>query len=106
MTPQELLDEPEVTSPTNRRSEVFETPTSEILQRGQSFFDRLYGKVAPRVLRQMFQSGTEDLGLVAQLMYGYILSNTTLLSAAESSFVMIAGLIPQDVGRLHLSLIL
>jgi alkylhydroperoxidase/carboxymuconolactone decarboxylase family protein YurZ len=30
-------------------------------------------------------------------MYGYVLSNTSVLSAAETSFVMIAGLIPQDV---------
>lgn len=46
---------------------------------------------------QMDRSGTEDLGIVARLMYGYILSNTNVLSAAESSFVLIAGLIPQDV---------
>ena len=45
----------------------------------------------------MDRSGTEDLGLVARLMYGYILSNTRILSASESSFVLIAGLIPQDV---------
>jgi alkylhydroperoxidase/carboxymuconolactone decarboxylase family protein YurZ len=30
-------------------------------------------------------------------MYGYLLSNTAILSPAESSFVLIAGLIPQDV---------
>lgn len=46
---------------------------------------------------QMDRSGTEDLGLTARLMYGYILSNTSVLTAAESSFVLIAGLIPQDV---------
>jgi hypothetical protein len=46
---------------------------------------------------QMDRSGTEDLGLLARLMYGYVLSNTSVLSAAETSFVMIAGLIPQDV---------
>ncbi|KAL8653518.1 MAG: hypothetical protein Q9226_003826 [Calogaya cf. arnoldii] len=46
---------------------------------------------------QMDQSGTEDLGITARLMYGYILSNTTVLSPAESSFVLLAGLIPQDV---------
>ena len=46
---------------------------------------------------QMDRSGTEDLGLAARLVYGYILSNTSVLSSAETSFVLIAGLIPQDV---------
>ena len=46
---------------------------------------------------QMDRSGTEDLGLVARLMYGQILSNTRVLSSSESSFVLLAGLIPQDV---------
>ncbi len=49
---------------------------------------------------QMDHSGTEDLGITARLMYGYILSNTSVLSAAESSFVLLAGLIPQDVSVL------
>jgi hypothetical protein len=69
------------------------------MQRGQSFFDTVYGKVSKRVMGQMDRSGTEDLGLTARLMYGYILSNTSVLSATESSFVLIAGLIPQDVSR-------
>lgn len=46
---------------------------------------------------QLERSGTEDLGLVAKLMYGYVLSNTGVLSAVETSYVLIAGLIPQDV---------
>lgn len=46
---------------------------------------------------QMDRSGTEDLGISARLMYGYILSNTSVLSAAETSFVLLAALIPQDV---------
>ena len=44
-------------------------------------------------------SGTEDLGLMARLMYGYVLSNTSVLDPAETSFVMIAGLIPMDVSQ-------
>lgn len=52
---------------------------------------------------QMDRSGTEDLGLVARLVYGYILSNTNVLGAVETSYVMIAGLISQDV-RLMLCL--
>lgn len=57
----------------------------------------IYGKVSKRVMGQMDRSGTEDLGLTARLMYGYVLSNTNVLSAPESSFVLIAGLVPQDV---------
>ena len=45
----------------------------------------------------MDRSGTEDLGITARLMYGYIFSNTNVLSARETSFVLVAGLIPQDV---------
>ncbi|KAK4241126.1 hypothetical protein C8A03DRAFT_41424 [Achaetomium macrosporum] len=97
VTPEGLLDEPEAFSPTGRRAEIYETPTLKIMQRGQSFFEAVYGKITRRVMGQMDRSGTEDLGLVARLMYGYVLSNTSVLSAAETSFVMIAGLIPQDV---------
>jgi hypothetical protein len=67
------------------------------MNRGQNFFDMIYGKIAKRVMRQMDYSGTEDLGLTARLMYGHILSNLTVLDSAETSYVMIAGLIPQDV---------
>lgn len=48
-------------------------------------------------MSQMDRSGTEDLGITARLMYGHILSNTNVLSASETSFVLVAGLIPQDV---------
>ena len=84
-------------SPTGRTIELTDIPASSILHRGQTFFDRVYGKVGKRVMGQMDRCGTEDLGLVARLMYGYLLSNTSVLSAKESSFVLIAGLIPQDV---------
>ena len=57
----------------------------------------IYGKVSKRVMSQMDRSGTEDLGITARLMYGYILSNTSVLSPSESSYVLLAALIPQDV---------
>ncbi len=91
------MDEPLGFSPTSRSVEIYDVPASQILQRGQAFFDKIYGKVSKRVMGQMDRSGTEDLGLTARLMYGYILSNTSVLTAAESSLVLIAGLIPQDV---------
>ncbi|KAL2195059.1 AhpD-like protein [Corynascus similis CBS 632.67] len=97
VTPDELLDEPESFSPTGRRADIYETPAPQIMERGQNFFPTIYGKVTNRVMNQMDRSGTEDLGLIARLTYGYVLSNTSVLSAAETSFVMIAGLIPQDV---------
>ncbi|KAM0422453.1 hypothetical protein ACHAPD_000906 [Fusarium lateritium] len=46
---------------------------------------------------QLERSGAPDLGLLARLTYGYVLSNTDVLTPAETSFVLIASLIPQDV---------
>ena len=97
VTPPALLDEPLAYSPTSRPVEVYDVPSSRILHRGQIFFDKIYGKVSKRVMGQMDRSGTEDLGITARLMYGYILSNTSVLNPAESSFCLLAGLIPQDV---------
>lgn len=48
---------------------------------------------------QMDRSGTEDLGITARLMYGYLLSNTAVLTPIETSYVLLAGLIPQDVSN-------
>lgn len=46
---------------------------------------------------QMDRSGTQDIGVVARLMYGYLLSNVQVLDELETSWVLVAGLIPQDV---------
>ncbi len=81
--------------------DVYDVPSSQILHRGQAFFNAIYGKIAGRVMGQMDRSGTADLGLTARLMYGYILSNTSILSAVETSYVLLAGLIPQDVSHEH-----
>ena len=96
-TPSELLDNPLGFSPTGRSSELYDSPPSAVLHRGQEFFDGIYGKISRRVMGNMDRSGSEDLGLMARLMYGYALSNTSVLTAAETSFVLIAALIPQDV---------
>lgn len=98
-TPPLLLDEPLGYSPTARPSDLYDVPQPAILHRGQRFFDQVYGKVSKRVMSQMDRSGTEDLGIMARLMYGYILSNTNVLTASETSLVLVAGLIPQDVER-------
>lgn len=96
-TPASLLDEPLAYSPTGRPVELHDMPSSAILSRGQQYFSKTYGKVARRVMSQLDRSGTEDLGNTARLMYGYILSNTSVLDARETSYVLLAGLIPQDV---------
>jgi hypothetical protein len=96
VTPPELLDEAG-TSASGRTSDLYDTSPRQIMERGKAFFNNVYGKVAERVMNQMEHSGTEDLGLTARLMYGYVLSNTSILGPAETSYVLIAGLIPQDV---------
>lgn len=95
--PPGCLDEPQGGSPTNRRRDVYDTPAPDVLRRGRRFFDGCYGKVAARVMTSLDHCGTEDLGLAVRLAYGYLLSTTSVLSEAETSFVMIAGLVPQDV---------
>lgn len=97
VTPKELQDEPAGYSATDRSREVHEVPPNQILERGQTFFNQVYGKVSERVMGQLDNCGTEDLGLMARSTYGYILSNTNVLNAAETSWVLIAGLVPQDV---------
>lgn len=92
----DFQDKPGMDSPTSRRADFSAVATLRTLRRGKDFFQAVYGKVAERVMNQMDNSGTEDLGLVARLMYSHILSNTTVLNEAETSFVMIASLIPQD----------
>jgi alkylhydroperoxidase/carboxymuconolactone decarboxylase family protein YurZ len=96
-TPESLRDEPLGYSQTGRTIDLYTTQTSTILQRGQKFFDQVYGKVTNRVMGQMDRSGTEDLGLLARIEYGYILSPTGVLNAAETSYVVLAALVPQDV---------
>ena len=97
VTPAHLLDEAGGCSPTGRTYDIHDISTNTILERGQTFFDKIYGKISRRIMGQMDNSGTEDLGLLARLTYGYVLSNTKVLSTVETSYVLVAGLIPQDV---------
>jgi hypothetical protein len=48
-------------------------------------------------MTQMENSDTEGLGLVIGLIYSHILSNTSVLSAVDTGFALIAALIPQAV---------
>lgn len=100
--PAQFADEPNGESPTNRRQDVYHANPVDVLQRGRAFFNQCYGKVAERVMASLDHSGTEDLGLAVRLTYGYVLSPTAILSEVETSYVMIAGLIPQDVSCFRL----
>ncbi|KAL8914044.1 MAG: hypothetical protein Q9171_001295 [Xanthocarpia ochracea] len=68
VTPHALMDEPFGYSPTGRSAEFYDIPSSKTMQRGQAFFDQVYGKVSKRVMGQMDHSGTEDLGITARLI--------------------------------------
>lgn len=71
---------------------------SSTLHRGANLWNRTYGKIASRVTYQLDSSGTEDLGHAARLEYGFILSGGNgILSDKETSFTVLAALIPQDV---------
>lgn len=98
-TPERLLDMPSADPLTSRRADLLDTPASQVLRRGEVFFNENYGKVAGRIMGQMDNSGTEDLGITARLVYGHLVSNMDVLSAVETSYVLIAGLIPQDVSK-------
>ncbi|KAI9821541.1 MAG: bifunctional AP-4-A phosphorylase/ADP sulfurylase [Phylliscum demangeonii] len=85
------------------RTRAIEHPSSSaaataVLGRGQALFDTVYGRAARPVMRQMREtSGAPDLAALVRLLYGHVLSNTDTLSALETSWVMIAALVPQDV---------
>ena len=110
-TPPHCLDPaPEFASPENLNSsatgkehdnprweEIYGGSPAEVMQRGTALFDTVYGKVSQRVMGQLASSAS-DLALVARLEYGYILSaRSDILNPVETSCVLLAGLIPQDV---------
>jgi hypothetical protein len=80
-TPDTLLDVPPAPSPNSWVEQVYSAATAKILQRGQTFFDHICGKVSGRVMRQTDCLGKEGLGAVARLLYGYVLSNEAILTA-------------------------
>ena len=98
VTPEELLDDPLLDSPTSRLSDFVEVPSSTILARGHAFFTNIYRDATGKILELLETSGTKDLAiLIRYVVYGHVLSNESILNAVETSFVLIAALIPQDV---------
>ncbi|KAH0613065.1 uncharacterized protein H6S33_009445 [Morchella sextelata] len=82
-------------SPTSRRA-ALASPPHPLLARGNALFSTLYGKVTPRVMGSMVHA-YDDLGVVAELLYAHVLSNTAVLGARDTSLLVVAGLVPQDV---------
>ncbi|KAH0537406.1 hypothetical protein FGG08_005805 [Glutinoglossum americanum] len=99
-TPPSLLDfppDPTIRNPLSSLPDPRPATHTQSLDRGLEFWSRTYGKIARRVMDQLDNSGTPDLGAVARLMYGYLISKEGILTPKESSFCLMAGLVPQDV---------
>ncbi|SPJ71166.1 uncharacterized protein FTOL_00894 [Fusarium torulosum] len=96
-TPEDLLDESGTDAASPRHKDIYDSSPTQVLERGQTFFEKIYGNISRRIMGQLDRSGAPDLGLLARLTYGYVLSNADVLTPVETSFVLIASLIPQDV---------
>ncbi|PWW71615.1 hypothetical protein C7212DRAFT_338808 [Tuber magnatum] len=81
---------------THRRLSLQPTYHTKALARGAQFFDTVYGGVTKRVMGGM-RNSYDDLGVVTELLYGHILSNTEVIGERDTSLCLIAGLIPQEV---------
>ncbi|KAK9381168.1 AhpD-like protein [Kockiozyma suomiensis] len=69
----------------------------EELARGRAFWDQVYGKVSTRVLSQMDTAYPDLAQYAVQHVYAPLLSYTGILSAKQTSLVVVACLIPLDV---------
>lgn len=94
-TPAHILAAP---SSTQRRlsHSAPDATSAQIIVRGKTFFDKVYGKVSRRVMGGM-RNSYDDLGVVAELMYGHVFSNFEVLGERDTSLLLVAGLIPQNV---------
>lgn len=66
-------------------------------ERGRAYFDRVYGKICGRVAQQLEHASPDLYSLTMHAIYGQVLSYSDILSPRETSFVVLAALIPQDV---------
>ncbi|KAF3912250.1 hypothetical protein AA313_de0201398 [Arthrobotrys entomopaga] len=83
--------------PSPLSSSPIANPTLPFLNRGGQFFNTLYGpKISRKVLTNL-QKSSPDLQILATWIYALILSESTVLSPKETSFALIAALVPQDV---------
>lgn len=65
--------------------------------RGATFFDAVYGKISNRVKNQMANAYPDLCDYAINHVYAPLLSHTAVLGPKETSLVVIACLIPQDV---------
>ncbi|CDK24515.1 unnamed protein product [Kuraishia capsulata CBS 1993] len=66
-------------------------------QRGIKFWEKVYGKISNRVIKQMSTAYPDLWSYTIENVYSPLLSFTGCMSAEESSLVVISCLIPQDV---------
>lgn len=84
-------------TPENLRETTVQRSQSDVGQRGATFFDQVYGKINRRVMNQM-STAYPDLGDYAlNHVYAPLLSYTGIIGPKETSLVVIASLVPQDV---------
>lgn len=69
----------------------------EIQKRGKSYWDNVYTKISGRVQSQMFSSYPDLWQYTIEDVYSPLLSYNEVLTPEETSLVVIASLIPQDV---------
>ncbi|ANB11745.1 hypothetical protein AWJ20_4567 [Sugiyamaella lignohabitans] len=87
-------------TPTDLREPVLQRdkPSREEAEgRGRAMFDHVYGKIAKRVSGQMATAYPDLEYYAINHVYGPLLSYTSILTPKETSFVIVACLIPQDV---------
>lgn len=70
---------------------------SENFVRGSAFWENVYGKVSNRVKNQMYSAYPDLWQYAIHNVYSPILSFEEILRAKETSFCVVAALIPQDV---------
>lgn len=66
-------------------------------KRGKIYFEKTYGKVTQRVLRSMQSSSLDLANIALDYAYGKVLSFNEVVSPLETSLMIIAALVPQDV---------
>lgn len=66
-------------------------------QRGLKHWNSIYNKVSQRIINNMNSSYPDLWYYTLVHVYGPMLSNDKVLSAQETSFIVIAALVPQDV---------
>lgn len=74
-----------------------ESPDLVSETQGASFFNQVYGKVAKRIMGQLSSAYPDLAPYAINHVYGPLLSYTDILSPKETSLVVVACLIPQDV---------